>query len=414
MQYGTGQRCKSNFAQDLIPNGALANDAVTPLISACLGGSADAVKALIAAEAEPNVATFDGRTPLMAACSNGCAVMVETLLNAGANPNAQLESNGASALIISAVMGNTAVVTALLQGGADPNLARTADKTSPLLLAAHAGNGLIVRNLMQFGADPRQENQDGATALTMAAFGGHLGCVRFLLRQGLRPDGARDSGKQPRVGKALMGAACNGHLEMVMLLVAVGADRDVSVCSTTALQLAEAKGHSNVAGWLRAVSGWSTLRVALACRMHREFTSALQFGWVDPDDCSSHAIATAAASQASFAEWASLPIGPIPMCEATKMLAVDALSGWSPRRHHLHAPRFRRAVKSVLLVAQRLQQTQRQSRRTKEEVPEEVETQEVGVNGVNGVPLTIQIPLPHLPSEIWIFLMNFLVRRDFR
>ena len=381
---------------DLVLSRSAAIDAATSLISACLGGSADVVKGLIAAGAEPNVATADGRTPLMAAVSNGCATLVATLLNAGANPDAQLASNGASALTVSAVTGNVEIVEALLQGGADPTLARTADMSSPLLLAAHAGNGAIVRNLMRAGANPRQANRNGATALAVAAFGGHLGCVRFLLRQGLQPDAEGAGGEPSSVGTALMGAACNGHLEMVMLLVAVGADRDASVCSMTALQLAAAKGHADVAGWLRAVSEWSPVRVALACRMHNEFRSALQCGWVDPDDCGSHAVATAAASRSSFAEWASLPIGPIAACEATELLAADVLCGWSPRLHWLHAPPFRAAVKLILLISQRLQKVG-----SCDDAPR--------VNAAGQA----QAALPHLPSEMWLVMMHFLLRRDF-
>jgi len=87
-------------------------------------------------------------------------------------------------------------------------------------------------------------------------------------------------------------------------------------------------------------------------------------------------MATTAAPADSW--WAGSP----PPCAATTALVHDALAGWAPARHFLFHPGVRGAVRTVLLVSERLQR-QLQQRRAK---------------------------LPELPVELWMLVIGFFLR----
>ena len=65
----------------------------------------------------------------------------------------------------------------------------------------------------------RQQGNDGATALMLAALGGHEAVAQVLLQHGADVAAADNNG-----GTALMGAAQGGHEAMAQLLLQHGAD----------------------------------------------------------------------------------------------------------------------------------------------------------------------------------------------
>ena len=72
-------------------------------------------------------------------------------------------------------------------------------------------------------------------------------------------------------------------------------------------------GHNKVAMWLGAVASWPPMRIAVACRLHREARFALRVGAMgDPTLCRLKDIyATAAATDAYGAEWQGLHALPV-------------------------------------------------------------------------------------------------------
>ena len=70
--------------------------------------------ALLAAKADPNVASAFGVTPLSLACRNGNAAIVSLLLRAGANPNTPRRT-GETPLMTAARTGRVEVVASLLE-----------------------------------------------------------------------------------------------------------------------------------------------------------------------------------------------------------------------------------------------------------------------------------------------------------
>lgn len=104
-----------------------------------------------------------------------------------------------------------------------PELANTfsADGYTPLGLAAYFGHEAIVGLLLQYHADPKiaSNNPMRVTPLHSAVAGDHYAIAAKLLEAGAQVNAVQADGFTP-----LMGAAQNGSLEMVQLLLAHGAD----------------------------------------------------------------------------------------------------------------------------------------------------------------------------------------------
>ncbi len=109
----------------------------------------------------------------------------------------------------------------LLDAGADPN-AVDENGTTALRIAAIQGHAEGARALVEGGADLNAVNKNGFNALMRAALNGHTEVVRILL----------DVGTDPNIGRAfgftaLMWAAAGGHAESVRALVEGGADPNI-------------------------------------------------------------------------------------------------------------------------------------------------------------------------------------------
>ena len=81
-----------------------------------------------------------------------------------------------------------------------------------LLLAATSGSAVTVLALINAGADLEAKNQDGKTALVLAAENGHDASVKALLA-------ARPTANDNNNNTALLLAAQNGHPKVVQALI---------------------------------------------------------------------------------------------------------------------------------------------------------------------------------------------------
>jgi ankyrin repeat protein len=127
----------------------------------------------------------------MAAC-NGHVELVELLLRHGADPNAS-EHPGGSALLVAVrekknnLPTKPAVVRALLRGGAAPDR-RGLDGCSALHTAAEQGYAEVVELLAERGASLLLRDDDGRSALTLAADNQRDAATGALLAAGAEPD----------------------------------------------------------------------------------------------------------------------------------------------------------------------------------------------------------------------------------
>lgn len=201
----------------LIDGGANVNEqdragARTALHWAAKGGSQEALSALMAAKADPNLKDRQGRTPLWGAVETTPAV-VKFLIDNGADVNARdtvnatpllwaagfgrpetvslliankadvkaVDDNGWTALIWAAGIGQPETVDILIKAGADLNAADRQTGDTPLLRAARTGKPESLKVLLAAGADINARNNLKQTALHCAAQSGSAEKVALLL-----------------------------------------------------------------------------------------------------------------------------------------------------------------------------------------------------------------------------------------
>jgi len=188
------------------------NKGAFPLYAAAGWGHLNVMKALIAAQADPNqregartslymAAAFNqldaarlllsagawidhtssgGPTPLMVAAERGFLKMLELLLASHPTPNVDHQvQGGATSLFLACGRGNLLVVIALLKAKSDPNLVAKGGVSCLQIAAAH-GHLAVVKALLKAGGKLRHVDQSGATALSAAIEGGFTGVETFL------------------------------------------------------------------------------------------------------------------------------------------------------------------------------------------------------------------------------------------
>ncbi len=155
----------------------------TPLMVASRAGDVARVRRLLARGVDVNQANGNGGTALMYAALGGHATVSDLLIRHGARVDAQ-GVNGWGALMIACAKGYVAVVQRLLDAGANPNLPDIYGWT-PLMRAVYERRSRVVATLTEAAdLDLDAENDQGSTALHIAAVVGDRDAVRGLLRVG--------------------------------------------------------------------------------------------------------------------------------------------------------------------------------------------------------------------------------------
>lgn len=143
-------------------------------------------------------------------------------------------------IIIAARQDDTDKVIDLLQRGMDVNTA-DADGTSLLMYAARNGNEKLLDYLLSKHANPLVKNGYGDNALMLAAFQGHLECVKRLSEAGA------DITQQGAGWAPLNYAAFAGHEDIVAYLIGRGAPVNARALNgMTPLMLAARNGYPAV------------------------------------------------------------------------------------------------------------------------------------------------------------------------
>ena len=169
----------------------------TPFHFAVRGGHIDAAAELIEAGSDVNQALNDGMSALVLALWNAHYEMAGFLLDRGADPNAEAQGWTALHQIAWSRRPNAGfnmpgpphtggldsldLVRNLVAAGADPNRTVTVEPrdgnrnmlnrigSTPFLMAAKSDDVPLMRVLLEVGADPSIPNEDGTTALMVAA-----------------------------------------------------------------------------------------------------------------------------------------------------------------------------------------------------------------------------------------------------
>lgn len=209
----------------------------TPLILAAMKGHADCVAALIANDAYMETATPNGNTPMHYAAKNNHGRVLEVMIKAGADmtiPNYEGETpmdvvqkknnvqvQKITALAILELRGIHEVTPELLRETAlkeDMELLSLLLQTgvhvpSALVIeTARIGKEYALTSLLRAGGDPQAKNEQGNTALHIAAAAGKEQTVKVLINHHARIAYRNNKGKTPRQHAAEAGKSNTARL----------------------------------------------------------------------------------------------------------------------------------------------------------------------------------------------------------
>ena len=163
------------------------------------------------------------------------------------SPPAKQNEPPAGEVQISARKANMLLFDAAMKGKAlQPLLNKGADVNAALRMAAEntdVRNVQAVQALLQADADVNAQDEQGSTALMMAAYQNHVGVVKALIAADA------DVNKQDNAigNTALMFAVIQGHVDSVKALIAAGADVEKqNEHGNTALMMAAYHNHVNI------------------------------------------------------------------------------------------------------------------------------------------------------------------------
>jgi hypothetical protein len=172
------------------------------LFNAVIAGDIDEIKRIIDAGAKLDAVGALDRTPLHMAAFYGRTKIAELLIAHGADVNArdQIAMTPLHAAVISgeraaALAGEPAVVPLLLDGKADLQ-AKNEEGQTALHLAAATGQPKLTKFLIERGADPHERDFDGRTPLDYARKNYHPQTRAVLEGRGQRTEDRRQRGNQ--------------------------------------------------------------------------------------------------------------------------------------------------------------------------------------------------------------------------
>lgn len=201
---------------------------------------------LIARGADVETHASNGKTVLMMAAAAGDGAAARVLLQQGADVQAA-NRNGGTALLYAALQPDPHMVNLLIAHGAAVDHAST-NGWSALTVAAAKGHRRVIRALLDAGADPNRQDIYGWTPLMRAIDTDHPSAAHELLRStALSVNTVNDQGQS-----ALHLAAAKGVQELVRALMNRGSDpQQRDHAGVTPSDLAHSTGHGEVIPLLR-------------------------------------------------------------------------------------------------------------------------------------------------------------------
>ena len=383
----------------------------TVLTRAARRGRSDLVRVLVASgKADPNRPGPNGGLPLVLAIRSKDTACVEALLssdgidaNAPVNPSYSgddLEDlDGDTILVRAARVGNVGAVRALVESGkADVNRAAP-NGERPLVQAVRSNHAACMEVLLAAdGIDANQQSGYGRTAFVIAACAGNTAFVQRLLDiAGVAVNHADEGGST-----ALALAACSGNAECVRALIrANGIDVTTGPEHTGSPLLCTIRYRRG--GWEACARALASAKgIDLSYRHQRSGRTALHevcalkhAALVDhlliAGGCRFALTAAGRDHQYNVTKAGDAALALAAGDKAVAKVFASGVDYWRRRLHVWHGWAMKEAVRTLLLVRQRL------------------DTHALAAPA----PAAAAIALPHLPEEIWLSALGFLRSADF-
>jgi hypothetical protein len=211
-----------SHAQAQIPPSEEEKSGYRGLLAAAARGDTSAIKSMIAKGAKPDIRDGYARTPLHVAAYGRHHEAMRALVAAGANPNA-LERDRYDMVTIAAVADDVATLKVALELGCSAKNVTSRYDGTALIAAAHLGHAEVVRTLIRAGAPLDHVNNLGWTALIESIVLGdggtrHTDTLKALVEAGANVNLADRNKQTP-----LTLARRRGFGEMVRILERSGA-----------------------------------------------------------------------------------------------------------------------------------------------------------------------------------------------
>lgn len=192
----------------------------------------------------------DPDAALLQAAEVGDANAVAIALRAGANIEAR-DAHDRTALLLAATYDRVPVANVLVAMGANPNALDDRHDT-PWLVTGVTGSVAMLEALLPANPDLTIRNRFGGLSPIPASERGHVDYVRRVVLTGVDLNHVNDLGWTALLEAVILGDGGPNHQEVVQILLAAGADRDIADrAGVTALQHAEQRGQNEVARLLR-------------------------------------------------------------------------------------------------------------------------------------------------------------------
>lgn len=192
----------------------------------------------------------DPDAALLQAAEVGDANAVAIALRAGANIEAR-DAHDRTALLLAATYDQIPVANVLVAMGANPNALDDRHDT-PWLVTGVTGSVAMLEALLPANPDLKIRNRFGGLSPIPASERGHIDYVRRVVLTGVDLNHVNDLGWTALLEAVILGDGGPNHQEVVQILLAAGADRDIADrAGVTALQHAEQRGQNEVARLLR-------------------------------------------------------------------------------------------------------------------------------------------------------------------
>ena len=208
-------------------HGAMSKQNDNAFFSACKKGDLAALQEILRQGVSVNAVNDDGNTGLILAAQKGHTEAVRLLLKAGADVNLANKEDGQTALLQACWDGHGETLRLLLENGANARHKKKGKRTA-LMYAARSGSADLTRLMLEKGVAVNDQNNEGQTAMMYAHLDRQIAAARVLLAHGAEVDHRDREGKTP-----LMWAAYYGSIKLIRVLLEHGADantRDGTGC----------------------------------------------------------------------------------------------------------------------------------------------------------------------------------------